>query len=94
MTRQIVLAEPVLASDIQLTGLIIKVTPPGGEAKYLAAAFPSACGKTNLAMLQPAIPGWRVETIGDDIAWLRSGANGRLYAVNPDQHDDLLRRLG
>ncbi|MEP6598168.1 MAG: phosphoenolpyruvate carboxykinase (GTP) [Actinomycetota bacterium] len=64
--------------------LIAKLTSPAHKTYYIAAAFPSACGKTNLAMLEPTLPGWRVETLGDDIAWLRIGEDGRLYAVNPE----------
>lgn len=64
--------------------LVLKLTSPANDVKYITAAFPSACGKTNLAMLEPTIPGWTVETIGDDIAWMRFGEDGRLYAINPE----------
>ena len=64
--------------------LILKLTGPTGDVNHLAAAFPSACGKTNLAMLEPSVPGWKVETVGDDICWMRYGEDGRLHAINPE----------
>lgn len=64
--------------------LLVKITNPAGKSKYIAAAFPSACGKTNLAMLTPTLPGWKAETLGDDIVWMKFGPDGRLYAINPE----------
>src|SRR5664279_4826769 len=76
--------KPLADGELAEHMLILKLTAPDGDVRYISGAFPSACGKTNLAMLQPTIPGWKAETVGDDICWMRFGEDGRLHAINPE----------
>ena len=78
------LISKLVSSDIFLPLQILGITNPQGVKKYIAAAFPSACGKTNLAMMEPTIPGYKVECVGDDICWMRFDDEGRLRAINPE----------